>query len=198
MIEPGTQAPDFEFAKVAYLVAALVGLGFGGADQYLGSLVSLGSWSHAVSGMSAPWLLLPFAFGATQRHRRHAMLLGLVATVSALTGYFALTLSPLESVPLSHFPADLAALARSNLLNIVGGLVTGPSFGLLGYRWRATRSLSAAALVAAAFCLEPFARLAVGQLAWPTIVWGIEVAAGACLAGCFVLARTTHRRGIAT
>jgi len=183
---------------MAYLVAALVGLAFGGADQYLGSLVTLGSWSYAVSAMSAPWLLLPFVFGATQRQRRHAMLLGLVVTVSALTGYFALTLSPLEGVPLSRFPADLVALVPSNLHNLVGGLVTGPIFGLFGYRWRTTRSLSAAAWVAAAFCLEPLARLAVGQLSWPTIVCGIEVAVGACLGGYFAVARTIHRQRLPT
>ena len=183
---------------MTYFVAVLVGLVFGGADQYLGSLLTLGPWAFAVSAMSAPWLLLPFVFGAAQRQGRPAMLLGLVVTVSALTGYFALTLSPLEGVPLSHFPADLVALVRSNLRNIVGGLVTGPTFGLLGHRWRTTRSLSAAGLVAAAFCLEPLARLATGQLSWPSIVWGIEVAVGACLGGCFVVARTIHRQRIST
>jgi hypothetical protein len=181
---------------MAYLAAALVGLAFGGADQYLGSLVTLGPWSAAVSAMSAPWLLLPFVFGATQRRRRRAMLLGLLVTVAALTGYFALTLSPLEGVPFSRFPADLVALAHSNLRNIVGGLVAGPAFGVLGHRWRATRSLSAAGLVALAFCLEPLARLAVGQLSWPTVVWGIEVAVGACLGGYFLIAGAMYRERI--
>jgi hypothetical protein len=42
---------------MAYLVAVAVGLVFGGGDQYLGSLtpiLALGSWTLAVSGMSAP------------------------------------------------------------------------------------------------------------------------------------------------
>jgi hypothetical protein len=174
-------------------LAVLVGLVFGGADQYLGSRVMLGPWASSASAMSAPWLLLPFVFGSTQLQRRRAMLLGLTVTVSALAGYFALTLSPLESVPLSRFPADLVALAHSNLRNIVGGLVTGPVFGALGQRWRVTRSWLSAGLLAAAFCLEPLARLGVGQLPGPNIVWGIEIALGACLCGYFAAARTIRR-----
>jgi hypothetical protein len=180
-----------------YLLAVVVGFVFGGADQYLGSRVMLGPWASSVSAMSAPWLLLPFIFGSTQLQRRRAMALGLTATVSALSGYFALTISPLESVPLSRFPADLVSLAHSNLRNIVGGLLSGPIFGALGQRWRITRSLLSAALVAAAFCLEPLARLGVGQLPRPDVVWGTEVALGLCLGAYFAAARMSSRyRGV--
>ena len=161
---------------------------FGGADQYLGSRIALGPWASSVSAMSAPWLLLPFVFGATQAQRRHAIAVGLVVTLAALAGYFALTLSPLEGVALGRFPGDLAALARSNVRNIVGGLISGPLFGALGWRWRTTRSRASAGLIAAAFWLEPPARLAVGQLPSPAVVWGIEIALGVCLAGYFVRA----------
>ena len=178
---------------MVYLLAVVVGFVFGGADQYLGSLVTLGPWASSVSAMSAPWLLLPFVFGSTQVQRRRAILLGLTVTVSALAGYFALTLSPLEGVPISRFPADLVALAHSNLRNIVGGLVTGPLFGALGQRWRVSRSWLSAALVAAAFCLEPLARLGVGQLPRPDIVWATEIALGVCLGAYFVATRVTRR-----
>lgn len=176
------------------LFAAAFGLLFGGADQYLGSRVALGPWAAAVSAMSAPWLALPFAFGSTQLERRRAILVGLIVTVSALAGYFALTLSPWEGVALGRFPGDLVALARSNLRNIVGGLLTGPVFGALGWRWRTTHSRAVAGLLAAAFCLEPVARLAVGQLPSPTVVWGIEVALGAALAGYFAVAGAARRK----
>src|SRR6478735_8259834 len=99
--------------SMAYLVAVAVGLVFGGGDQYLGSLtpyLTLGTWTLAVSGMSAPWLVLPFVFGWSQVRPGRAMLMGLTATQSALVGYFALTLSPLEGVPLSGFSAGLCAL----------------------------------------------------------------------------------------
>ena len=177
-----------------FLAAAVVGFAFGGADQYLGSLISLGSWASTVSVVSAPWLVLPFAFGATQAQHRKAMLLGLTAVVSALAGYFALTISPLESVPLSHFPSDLIHLARAQLPNIGGGLVTAPLFGFLGQRWRTERSWMSAAAVAAAVCLEPLARLAVGRLWSPDGVWLIEIALGATLAVYFLRAGVTHRR----
>jgi hypothetical protein len=104
---------------MAFVLAMVVGFAFGGIDQYLGSvrlLVVFGSWPSAVSHMSAPWLILPFVFGWTQVRPGRAMLVGLVATQSALAGYFALTLSPLEGVPLGRAPAGLQAL----LLN--GGL----------------------------------------------------------------------------
>src|SRR5262249_58567658 len=48
---------------MAYVLAALAGLAFGAADQYLGSFSALGGWTAAVSGLSAPWLLLPFVAG---------------------------------------------------------------------------------------------------------------------------------------
>jgi len=179
-----------ETRLIWFPLAVGFGLLFGGADQYLGSLVRLGPWASSVSAMSAPWLLLPFVFGSTQLDPRRAMLLGLTVTASALAGYFALTLSPLESVPLSHFPADLVALAHSNVRIIVAGLVTGPVFGALGRRWRITRSWLSAGLLAAAFCLEPLARLGVGQLPRPNIVWGVEIALGVCLCGYFTAART--------
>ena len=57
-----------------------------------------------------PGLILPFVAGWTQVRTGRAMLMGLVATLSALVGYFALTLSPLEGVPLDQFPAGLRAL----------------------------------------------------------------------------------------
>jgi hypothetical protein len=144
--------------------------------------------------MSAPWLLLPFAFGATALQRRRAMAVGLIVTLAALAGYFALTLSPWEGVPPGRVPDALVSLVDSNLRIIVGGLITGPLFGALGWRWRARRSWSSAALLAAAFCLEPLARLAAGRLYGPALVWGVEVGLGACLAGFFAAAGLVARR----
>jgi hypothetical protein len=188
---------------MVYLVAIIVGVVFGGADQYLGTLTSfaaLGSWTIAVSGMSAPWLVLPFVCGWSQVRPGRAMLLGLVAPQAALVGYFVLTLSPLEGVPLGDFPAGLRALLLNgglhsgNVAWVVAGLVTGPLYGLLGQRWRVRRSWISAALVTGALCLEPLARHAVGQLPQPRIVWDGEIAVGAALATWFVFATLGHRR----
>ncbi len=89
---------------MAFLLVALIGFAFGAADQYLGSLrplVALGPWTTAVSGMSAPWLVLPFLAGCSQVLPRRAMAAGLVATQAALFGYFVMTLSPVEGVALA-------------------------------------------------------------------------------------------------
>ena len=90
---------------MAYLVAVIVGLAFGAADQYLGSMSWLGPWASTAAQMSAPWLILPFVVGITQQRARRAAALGLVVTVSALLGYFAMTYSPMEIHPwtLSRF-----------------------------------------------------------------------------------------------
>lgn len=174
------RTPTARAAPVA-LGVAVGAVAFGAADQYLGSRIALGAWAASVSGMSAPWLLLPFVAGMTQTERRRAALLGLAATLFALAGYFAMTLSPWEGVPLGRFPADLLALVHSNLRNLVGGFVTGPLFGLLGRRWRTRRSWTSLALLACAFCCEPLARLAAGQLSGPGIVWEAEVGLGAAM-----------------
>jgi hypothetical protein len=96
-----------------YLIAAAAGLVFGGADQYLGSRVTLGLWASSLSGMSAPWLLLPFLCGLAQAVPRRAALAGLTVTVAALVGYFALTLSPLEGVALASVPAASSGCSAS-------------------------------------------------------------------------------------
>ena len=114
----------------AYLLAVVAGFAFGALDQYLGSLrllVLYGAWPSTVSQMSAPWLVLPFVFGMTQVSSGRAMRLGLVATQSALAGYFVLTLSPLEGVSLGAFPSSLVSLVVSaqNWVYIAAGTVTG-------------------------------------------------------------------------
>jgi hypothetical protein len=175
-----------------FIVAIVVGFAFGAADQYLGSRITLGLWAATVSGASAPWLLMPFAFGCSQVRPRRAMVLGLLVTVAALAGYFTLMWSPLEGVALSQSLPELPTLLRSQWANIFGGLVTGPLFGLLGQRWRTNRSWVSAALVTGALCLEPLARWLAGQLAPPAFVWAIEVAAGVLLALFFVVVGTSR------
>ena len=185
---------------MAFFVAIVVGLVFGAGDQYLGSRSALGVWASTVSGMSAPWVVLPFLVGWTQERARRAMLFGLVATASALVGYFAMTYSPREGGPVDRFLPGVVAVARSgyNPLWILGGLVTGPLYGWLGHRWRIDRFRMGASLVAGALCLEPLGRVVVGILPPPDIVWGAEVALGAALAGFFVVASAARRREVAS
>src|SRR5256885_534609 len=181
---------------MVYLLAIVLGLAYGGGDQYIGSLhpmMALGTWTPTAAQMSAPWLLLPFVLGASQDRPRRAMLLGLLVTQAALAGYFAMTVSPLEGVPLAAAPAAAVALLvpGANAVYVVGGLLTGPLYGLLGQRWRTNRSWWSAAAVAGALLCEPWARVAAGRLDPPSVVWMAEVAVGALVAAYFLGA---HRR----
>jgi hypothetical protein len=184
---------------MAFLLAAILGLAFGAADQYLGSMLWLGSWAPTAAQVSAPWFILPFVAGMTQERPHRAMALGLVVTAAALLGYFAMTYSPMEIHPwtLHRFTTGMVAVTTRGWYNpvyIVSGVFTGPLFGLLGQRWRVRRSWISAALVVGALCLEPLARLSVGQLMPPTPVWTVEVVSGTVVAALFAYALISWRR----
>ena len=180
-----------------YVVAAIAGLAFGMADQYLGSLSSrIGGWAAAVSQLAAPWMVLPFLAGMTQNRARRAMAVGVVATVAGLLGYFGRTCSPWETIPVVEFPRCFVFLVRApyNPVWIAGGLVTGPLFGYLGHRWRVDKWWLGAALVTAAFLLEPLARRVVGFLAGPAVVSAAEIALGIVIGAAFAVALVTDWR----
>jgi Family of unknown function (DUF6518) len=169
---------------VATMLMAAV---FGAADQYLGSLTTLGPWASQVSLLSAPWLLLAFLAGCWQREKRRAIAVGLSATLVALGGYMLMTLSPTENAQLSL--TTVSGFVRSDPLIFVGGLVTGPLFGWLGYRWRSQRAWLGAAVTAALLSLEPVVHYEVGRPVLTTTVAVSEVVAGLLVAGLFVVLR---------
>ncbi len=190
---------------MAFVFAIVIGLIFGAIDQYLGTVhvtSRLGWWTITVSGMSAPWLILPFLAGMTQERAKRAVALGVVIVLSALAGYFAMSNSVLESVPVAHFWPRTVRMAttESNLLWIVGGLITGPIYAYFGHRWRVARSWAGAALVTLALCLEPVARSIAGTdfvgggLNGSRAVWGAEVALGLATAAVFVALLLRARR----
>ena len=184
---------------MAFLVAAVAGFAFGAGVQYLGTLTVgsiLGTWAWTVSGMSAPWVVLPFVAGMTQERGRRAMAVGLVVTVAALAGYFAMAHSPMEGAPVQQFFSRVWTQIRTgyNPVWILGGLVTGPLFGLLGQRWRVARAWISAGLVVGALCLEPLARGVAGMLHPPPVVWGVEIAVGIAVGVAFAIVISTSRR----
>lgn len=176
---------------VLLALAVLVGLVFGAGDQYLGSLVALGSWTAVASTLSAPWLVVPFALGCTQSRPVRAACVGLLVTLSALAGYVVMTLSPLEGARLTVHGLD--AWFRSNTWAVAGGLVTGPTFGFLGQRWRTRRAWLSAVLVAGSLCGEPFFERAAGRT-WSVNVAVIEILAGLALAIYFFARRVAYQR----
>jgi uncharacterized protein DUF6518 len=182
---------------VAYFIALALGFAFGAADQYLGSRIVLGAWTATVSQISAPWLLLSFVAGMTQDQRRRAMALGLMVTGPALAGYFTMTCSPVENVAIGRFATCFTTVARTpyNPLWIIGGMVFGPVYALLGQRWRVERSWTSAAVVIGTICFEPLARLllAPSMLASQPTVWWTEVGIGALLIVPFAFAIARRR-----
>jgi Family of unknown function (DUF6518) len=116
-------------------VALVLSAAFGAGDQYLGSGHVFGSgWPTDVSLLSAPWLLLAFVAGCTQRDPRRAALLGFGCTAAALLGYFLLTDSPAEG---AHYSlANARGFFVSEQLVLLGAVVTGPLFGWFGQQWR--------------------------------------------------------------
>ena len=178
-------------SRLTVPLALLLAAVFGAGDQYLGSLTGSGhpwaaGWSTDLSLLSAPWLVLPFVAGATQRDPRRAALLGLACTYAALLGYAVMTLSPIEHAHLTL--ATLRGVAISERDVLVGGIVTGPLFGWFGQQWRTRRAITGALVTAAALCLEPLARRAGVNPIQDRVVWLAEVAAGLGFAAA-VLAR---------
>jgi hypothetical protein len=171
---------------VAIVLAAL----FGGGDQYVGSM-SWHPWAADVSLLSAPWLVLAFIAGWTQRGPRRAALLGLACTASALLGYGLMTLSPVENAQLSLQSA--VAFVHSESPVIVGGLFTGPLFGWFGQRWRTGRAWLGALATAALVCLEPLARIPAGQAIRFRAVSLVEVAVGVAMVVYFAGAARAAR-----
>jgi len=173
------------------LVGLMVGLGFGGADQYLGSLPAE-HWATSVSLLSAPWLVLPFLFGYAQATVRRSAWIGLFVTVAALVGYAVMTLSPIEGARPTLM--GFVGFVRSDPRVIFGGLVSGPLYGWLGHRWRTRRAWASAALVAGAVCFEPLAERASGQLPSPSAVWQTEMGIGVLMGLIFVAMGVGYRR----
>jgi hypothetical protein len=180
-------------ARVPVIALALVlSAVFGAGDQYLGSLTGSGhlwaaGWSTDVSLLSAPWLVLAFAAGATQRDPKRAALLGLACTYVALVGYGLMTVSPVEK---AHFTvATLRGFLVSERAVFFGGIVTGPLFGWFGQQWRTRRAIGGALVTAGALSLEPLARrISVNPIRYHD-VWLAEVAAGLVLAAAVLVRR---------
>jgi hypothetical protein len=170
------------------VVALVLALAFGAADQYLGSL-SAHHWAADVSLLSAPWLLVAFVTGWTQRSARRAALLGFACTLIALVGYGLMTLSPVENAHLTLQSG--AAFVRSGLGVFGGAIVTGPLFGWFGYRWRAARAWVGASITAVAVLLEPLAHSAAGGSFRFPVISTVEMAVGVAM--IFYVAATAAR-----
>lgn len=165
------------------LIALVLSAAFGAGDQYLGSLAHH-PWG-AVRSLSAPWLVLAFLAGATQRQPRRAATLGLASTYAALCGYGLMMLSPVGT---HHLTLTAAWAYLGNERNVfLASLVTGPLFGWLGWRWRSGSAIAGALVIAAALCLEPLVRRVTVKPIRFLDVAVVEVAAGLAVATAVVV-----------
>jgi hypothetical protein len=178
---------------VRRLLPILLGAAFGAADQYLGSRgFVLGSWATDASLLSAPWLLVAFFAGWSQPTAKQAMTIGFLATLAALVGYWAMTLSPIEGASVTITGIRGLVIGQSGYL--VGGVVTGPLFGWLGNRWRTRRDWPSALVAALAVCCEPPAHALAGTAVHFQGVWAAEVVVGAAMA-LYVVAERRRSAG---
>jgi Family of unknown function (DUF6518) len=178
------------------VLALVLSAAFGAGDQYLGSLLGSGhvwaaGWASDISLLSAPWVVLAFVAGATQRDPRRAALLGLGCTYAALLGYAVMTLSPVEGAHVTA--ATLRGFIVSERLVLIGGVVTGPLFGWFGQQWRTRRAIAGALVTAACLCLEPLARKVTIDPITYRDVWIGEVAIGLALAAAVLFSRFSNR-----
>lgn len=166
------------------LVIVVLAAAFGAADQYLGSWPGHG-WAVDASLLAAPWLVLPFAVGASQRSAHRAMVAACGCTFVALLAYLAMTLSPVEQAKVSL--TGVIGLLRGQVRWFLLGAISSPVLGWLGHRWRTGRMRWPAAVPAAALVLEPLVRSVIGQPIRSPVLRCFEIGAGAALwLGCLL------------
>lgn len=185
--------------KLAVVGALVAAVAFGVAEQQA-------NMHHlpvltGVSGMSAPWLVLPFLLGAVRPGRAGVALLGFAAACLAVGAYVAMSGDPTEGLSSGHSHLSLSLGGSATFLALVvfahaplflGAAVSGPLYAVLGRRWRVSRRWPPALAVTAPVMLEPAARwlASYSVLFWapdPPVAWA-EAVAGLALTAAAIAA----------
>jgi len=155
-----------------------------------------------VGNFSAPWAVLAFGAGWTQRSRLWAAIGGVAAEVACVVGFYGqfLTVDPGR---LGFFrPTGLLTLIETGLSQwlwfiapwVAVAIGAGAVYGLLGRWWGQSRSIVAGVAIALPFIVEPVAwRVYVGFGKGPLVVWLVEIAVGITLLGWVLAARSRWR-----
>ena len=159
-----------------------------------------------IGNFSAPWAVLAFLAGWSQRRVLPAMLVAVLAEVACVVGFYDLPGMltgfcrgmPLDyclGAPQGTSPIWLELTLFQMWLRgsagqwLIAGVGAGVVYGYLGAWWGRTRSLVPAALLVLPFFVEPLAWQAYeGHLRGPAIVWVCEALAGAGLLAVMILA----------
>jgi hypothetical protein len=149
--------------------AALFGLAAAWAkDPGSNGIGTLSILRADLGNLSAPWLLVAFVAGSQGRRLRTGALLGVVATLVALAAFYAYTTAVVD-LGGHGLLGDVRLELVGNRLYFVGGLASGPLFGIVGAWWRRRPSVRASALAGALMLGEP---LVTASQVVP--VWGLS------------------------
>jgi hypothetical protein len=151
---------------LARIVAAAFVFGVAAAlakGQNTDGIRTLSQVRSDLGNLSTPWLLVPFVAGTRCARRWPAVFVGLLATVTALAGFYLFTTFVVD---LGHhgLVGDLRLEFAANRGYFEGGLVTGPLFGALGCWWRRTRTLPASIVAGSLLMAEPLVLLLGGAV----------------------------------
>ena len=155
-----------------------------------------------IGNFSAPWAVLAFAAGWSQRSRLWAAMGAAAGEVAIAAGFYGIGLvgdlaEPGRVLGPEPFPGALPFIetALHNWLSLAGpwmvlAVAAGVVYGLLGRWWGESRALVAGVAIALPFLVEPFAwRAYDGFLKGPLAVWAVEMAVGIALVGWVLRAR---------
>src|ERR1035437_813587 len=148
-----------------------------------------------VGNFSAPWAVLAFAVGWSQRSKLSAVLGGVVAEVACVFAFYAQSLvvwfeEPRRLLGGDPYPGLLqfteTAIARWLSYYIGPWLViavgAGVVYGVLGRRWGHSRSIVAGLAIALPFFVEPLAwHVHDGFPNSPLVLWLVEIGVGIAL-----------------
>ena len=168
---------------VVILVAAF---GFGllaawvkGQDGDGRSVVSL--LRSDIGNLSAPWLVVAFLAGTCATRSAWGAGLGLVATLSALLGFYVLT-SLVVDLGGYGLPETFARELWANRLYFVSGAVSGPLFGALADWRQPPFALRASVLAGALMVGEPIVMTIIGLQSRVTLVGSNAISSGVYIA----------------
>lgn len=160
-----------------------------------------------IGNFSAPWAVLAFLVGWSQRRPIPAMLVAVVAEIACVAGFYGHGpyFDPLNlGLPPDTPPVTIVLVRAGQLLSfarqwLIAGIGAGIVYGYLGAWWARSRSLVPTILLALPFFVEPLAWLAyLGRLQGPATVWLCEALVGiGLLAVMAIVSRRQPVRGTA-